>query len=91
MVPSCLPACALKVLAHSARSVDEVINASVSTWPEQGFQQCPPRPHRYVDSILESWSLLRGAVRAARQAFVLWSSSCEVGVGRFALVRAALR
>ena len=91
MVPRCLPACALKVLAHSARGVDEVLNASVSTWPEQGFQQCPPRPHRYVGSILEPWSLPRGAVRAARQAFVLWQSSCEVGVGTIAVVLAALR
>ena len=34
MVPRCLSACALKLLAHSARDVDEVLLASIFTRPE---------------------------------------------------------
>ena len=91
MVPRCLSACALKLLAHSARDVDEVLNASVSTRPEQDFQQCPARPHKYVERRFGTMVITQGAIRAARQALVLWSSFCEVDVGRIALVPAALR
>ena len=60
MVPRCLSACALKLLAHSARDVDEVLNASVSTRPEQDFQQCPPRPHKYVERRFGTMVITQG-------------------------------